>query len=150
MSVMLNIRRNAVLGLIPARGGSKSVPLKNLAPLAGRPLLQYCIESAKLLMPTVVNRTICSTDHPRIKDVCERFGVEVIDRPAEFATDSAPTEDAVRHVLLTLSEREGEVPEIIVLFQPTSPFVLSEHIMDVVGAIRRDPSLDTCQTIAHV
>lgn len=150
MSLKENLSKNAVLGLIPARGGSKSVPLKNIASLAGRPLIQYCVESGKSVIPEVISRMVCSTDHPEIKAVCNRLGVEVIDRPAELATDVAPVEDAVRHVLLTLGERDGEVPEIVVLFQPTSPFVCPEHIKGVVDILKRNPMLDTCQTITQV
>jgi CMP-N,N'-diacetyllegionaminic acid synthase len=147
---MNKIVQGGVLGVIPARGGSKSVPLKNLAPLAGRPLIDYCITVAQAVMPKTVHRLVCSTDHPAIKDFCLSRSVEVIDRPPEIATDTAPTDDAVRHVLQTIADADGAMPEIVVLFQPTSPFVLPEHINEIVRILLDEPTLDTAQSLAHL
>lgn len=147
---MINLDEDKVLGLVPARGGSKSIPLKNMLRLAGRPLVAYCIAAAQTAMPEVVNRLVCSTDHEAIADFCRRLGAEVIARPAEYATDAAPTEDAVRHVLRVLAEQDGAAPGIVVLLQPTSPFVLREHINGLVDMLRQDPALDTALTISLV
>ena len=83
-----------VLGVIPARGGSKSIPLKNIRPLNGVPLLAFTIRAAT--QSRFLDRCVVSTDHPDIAAVARTHGAEVIDRPAELATDQAPTEGALR------------------------------------------------------
>ncbi|MBE9546455.1 MAG: acylneuraminate cytidylyltransferase family protein, partial [Proteobacteria bacterium] len=81
----------------PARGGSKSVPLKNIKKLCGKPLLAYAIESA--VQSKSINRLIVSTNHDQIAKVTRECGTEVIMRPAELATDEAPTEWALLHAI---------------------------------------------------
>lgn len=137
-----------VLALIPARGGSKSVPLKNIAPLAGRPLLSYVVAAAREALGRSVSRVVCSTDSDLIGDYAVSLGVELFKRPGALATDDALVADVVRDVLKTIEEREGCVPAITVLFQPTSPFVLPQHVDGLVQILRDDPSKDTAQTIA--
>jgi CMP-N-acetylneuraminic acid synthetase len=138
----------SAVGLIPARGGSKSIPLKNLTPLAGRPLISYVIAAGQAAES--LNRVWCSTDDDRIADVCRQAGVEVFDRPAELAQDDSAVADVLRDVLNTIATREGAVPEMIALLQPTSPFLLAEHIDRCVGALRERPDADSAQTIVPV
>lgn len=107
-----------VLGVIPARGGSKSIPLKNIKPLAGKPLLAYTIEAAR--QSRYLDRCVVSTDHDAIAKVAAEHGTEVIRRPAEFATDQAPTEWALLHVLDVLRTSDYR-PELVVTLEPTSP-----------------------------
>lgn len=109
-----------VLAVIPARGGSKSVPLKNIKKLCGKPLLAYTVQSAK--ESTSINRLVVSTDHPQIAQVAKEFDTEVIVRPAELATDEAPTEWALLHVLDELKRLYGFEPDIVLTLEPTSPF----------------------------
>jgi CMP-N-acetylneuraminic acid synthetase len=109
-----------VLGIIPARGGSKSIPLKNIKELCGKPLLAYAIESAKKSMS--LDRLVVSTDHDRIASVAKEYGAEVILRPDELATDEASTEGALIHVLDDLKKREDYEPDIVLTLEPTSPF----------------------------
>ena len=109
-----------VIGIIPARGGSKSIPLKNIKPLNGKPLIQYSIESAKV--SGVIDRLIVSTDHSGIAETASKFdGVEVIMRPAALSTDEAPTEWSLLHVCDILEENEGYIPNVILTLESTSP-----------------------------
>ena len=98
--------RPEILALIPARGGSKSIPRKNLLFLNGLPLIAYSIAHA--LGSRHVTRTIVSTDDEKIARVAREFGAEVpFMRPAEFAGDDSPDLDVFRHALTALREREG-------------------------------------------
>jgi CMP-N-acetylneuraminic acid synthetase len=106
------------LGFIPARGGSKGIPRKNLANLAGQPLLAYSIRQA-LQIPEI-DKVVVSTDDREIADVAVSKGSGVIMRPAELATDSAATESAMLHALDVLS-REGDEYDYTVILEPTSP-----------------------------
>lgn len=108
-----------VLAVIPARGGSKSIPLKNIKPLAGKPLLVYTIEAAR--QSQYLDRCVVSTDHDAIAKVAAEHGAEVVRRPAEYATDQAPTEWALLHVLDVLGASDYR-PELVVTLEPTSPF----------------------------
>jgi len=109
-----------VLGIIPARGGSKSIPLKNIKPLCRKPLLAYTIESA--LQSNSINRLVVSTDHPQIAQIAQEYGSEVIMRPAELATDDATTESVLLHVLEVLENRDKYIPDVVLTLEPTAPF----------------------------
>lgn len=116
-----------ILGLIPARGGSKAIPRKNIAPLAGRPLLAYTCDAA--LASQRLTRIVLSTDDPDIAEVGRQCGVEVpFVRPADLAQDDTPMLSVLQHALRVLRETEGYQPEVIVLLQPTSPLRRVEHI----------------------
>ncbi|MBX7078791.1 MAG: acylneuraminate cytidylyltransferase [Nannocystaceae bacterium] len=107
------------VALIPARGGSKGIPRKNLVALAGRPLLVHSIEHARA--SAAIDRVFVSTDDDEIADVALSAGAEVVRRPAALAGDTASTESAVGHAL-TSWRAEGLEPTRIVLLQCTSPF----------------------------
>lgn len=116
----------SLLALIPARGGSKGIPRKNIRPFCGKPLLQWSIDVA-LASPSV-DRVVVSTDDPEIADIARAGGAEVpFLRPAEFATDNAPGIAPVLHVLEQLSDVSD-----LLLMQPTSPL---RRIEDVEGVI---------------
>jgi N-acylneuraminate cytidylyltransferase len=102
------------LAVIPARGGSKGLPGKNIRGLAGRPLLAWSIAAAE--SSDLVDRTLVSTDSPEIADVARSYGAEVIERPAEFATDEATTIAVLGHVARSVPEAGT-----FVVLQPTSP-----------------------------
>jgi CMP-N,N'-diacetyllegionaminic acid synthase len=106
-----------VLGLIPARGGSKGIPRKNLAPLAGRPLLAWTVDAARAAQE--LTRVVVSTDDD---EIAAAAGVEVLRRPPELAQDGTPMLDVVRHAVGELS------PDVVVLLQPTSPLRRPEHV----------------------
>ena len=112
-------KRPRIVAMIPARGGSKSVPYKNLEPLGGRPLLAWPIETAK--ETPEIGEVYVSTDDDRIEETAREYGADVIRRPDALATDSALVIDAVRHLRDEL-EREGDKVEVMVLLEATSPF----------------------------
>ena len=123
-----------VLGLVPARGGSKGVPDKNIRRLAGRTLLEYVAAAASA--SGIVDRTVLSTDSERVADEGRRAGLEVpFMRPSELARDDTPMLPVVEHALDAL-ERAGWTPEIVVLLQPTSPLRQPAHIRRAVEELR--------------
>ena len=119
-----------ILAFIPARGGSKGIPHKNITPLAGKPLIQYTIDAAK--QSRYIDYVLVSTDDEEIAAVARRCGAEVpFLRPPELAADTAKTIDAVLHAIETLREA-GETFDSLVLLQPTSPLRTAE---DINGAV---------------
>jgi CMP-N,N'-diacetyllegionaminic acid synthase len=108
-----------VICLIPARGGSKGIPLKNIQLLGGKPLLAHSIDQARGC--PAVTRVIVSTDHPEVAGVARQYGAQVIQRPDEFANDTATSESALLHALDHLLAEEGCDPDLVVFLQPTSP-----------------------------
>jgi N-acylneuraminate cytidylyltransferase len=109
-----------ILALIPARGGSKSIPHKNIRPLAGFPLIAYSITAAK--QSKLVTRTIVSTDDDEIAYIAREFGAETpFMRPTEFAQDNTLDYPVFTHALTWLKEHEGYQPDILVQLRPTSP-----------------------------
>jgi N-acylneuraminate cytidylyltransferase len=104
--------------IIPARGGSKGIPGKNIRPLAGKPLIVWSIEQG--LAAATADRVIVSTDDPDIAAISQNAGAEVIERPAELSGDEASSESAIAHVLQTLTER-GQSPDNVIFLQCTSP-----------------------------
>jgi CMP-N,N'-diacetyllegionaminic acid synthase len=138
--------RPEVLALIPARGGSKSVPRKNLLSVAGKPLIAYSIGHA--LACASVTRTIVSTDDVEIAEVAEQFGAEVpFMRPAEFATDFATDLDVFRHALQWLGEEQGYVPELIVHLRPTGPVRDVALIERAIGLMLKHPEADALRAV---
>lgn len=106
-----------VLGLIPARGGSKGIPRKNLAPLGGRPLLAWTVDAAREARE--LTRVVVSTDDD---EIAQAAGVELLRRPPDLAADGTPMLHVVRHAVAELD------PDVVVLLQPTSPFRRAEHV----------------------
>ncbi|RJR32887.1 MAG: acylneuraminate cytidylyltransferase family protein [Deltaproteobacteria bacterium] len=141
----MHIITAAAWGFIPARGGSKSIPLKNLAFFGGRPLLDYGLLAAKAWSGFA--RLFCSTDSPEIAARARLLGAEVHHRPADLAGDDTPIYEVVAHFLHDLEEEEGQVAEIIALLQPTSPFLLPEHIEGCVGGLRANLAAGSAQTV---
>ena len=136
-----------VWALITARGGSKSMPLKNLAPLAGRPLMGYCIAAAKQC-PSL-NQLWCSTDSQRIAAFCDERGVEVQNRPPELAGDNASSLDVIIYFLETVARKLGRPPGYVLLLEPTSPFIQPGQIEKAIGMIKADPTADSVQTVTQ-
>jgi len=108
-----------VIAIIPARGGSKGIPRKNVHLLAGRPLITHTLLQAK--QTPGLDRVIVSTDDPEIAAVSEQFGVEVAWRPKKISGDTATSESALVHVLDHLRDSEGYEPDLVVFLQATSP-----------------------------
>jgi len=109
---------NKVLAIIPARGGSKGLPGKNIINLAGKPLIAWTIEAS--LNSKYITKTIVSSNDPEILEISVECGAEVIERPDNLASDDATSESVVKHAIDSL-ESIGEVFDIIILLQPTSP-----------------------------
>jgi CMP-N,N'-diacetyllegionaminic acid synthase len=131
-----------VLAFIPARGGSKTIPKKNIAMLGGKPLLSYVIEACKDTQR--VTEIVCSTDCPQISDVALRYGAEIHKRPFELAQDNSSVIDAV------LSYGRIAEYDYVVLAQPTSPFLRASHIESALDILDQDSSMANCQTISLV
>ena len=137
-----------ILGLIPARGGSKSIPHKNIVPLAGRPLLAYTCDAA--LASKRLTRVILSTDDPSIAQVGKECGVEVpFMRPSELAEDDTPALSVIQHVLQVLMETESYRPDAVVLLQPTSPLRRPEHI-DAAVDVLESAGADSVVSVVEV
>lgn len=117
----------AKLGLVPARGGSRTIPRKNVRPLAGRPLVEHVLRA--IAASGAVDRTVVSTDDEEIAAVARAAGAETpFLRPAELAGDEVSGIAVVEHALAWLAEHEGYEPEFVLLVQPTEPFVRPEQI----------------------
>lgn len=132
-------------GFIPARGGSKSIPKKNLVLLGGRPLLDYVVTAGQ--KSGALSRIIGSTDDPEILAHMSELGISAHKRPPELATDDAPVKAAVVHLLNSVAAAGEALPEFLVLLQPTSPFLLPEHVRAVVERLRAEPEAGSCQTV---
>ncbi|MEM8642581.1 MAG: acylneuraminate cytidylyltransferase family protein [Cyanobacteria bacterium P01_G01_bin.54] len=112
--------------IIPARGGSKGIPHKNIISLAGKPLIAYTIEAA--FASDVISQVWVSTDSPEIGRTAEQFGARVIERPAALATDDSPTETTLIHAIEAIQLAEQKTPEHLLTLQPTSPLRRPETI----------------------
>jgi CMP-N,N'-diacetyllegionaminic acid synthase len=136
-----------VYAAIPARGGSKGVPKKNITLLAGFPLIAYSIAAG--FMSRLIERVIVSTDSPEIAQVSRKYGAEVpFLRPAELAGDTSRDRDWVLHLLNWLQEAEGRVPDYLVHLRPTTPLRDPAIIDDAIGAIVADPTATSLRS-AH-
>ena len=129
-----------VLAIIPARGGSRSIPRKNLADLGGIPLIAWTIGAAQGARS--VDRVVVSTDDPEIANVSRQWGAEVVERPAEISGDEASSESALEHVLETMRQERGYRPSLVVFLQPTSPFRAPDDI-DLAVECLRDGNADS-------
>jgi len=109
----------SVLCVIPARGNSKRIPNKNIRMVLGKPLIGYTIEAA--LESQLCDKIVVSTDSTNISRVAAEFGVEVIRRPAEIALDTSAIDDALRHAVRDVEEKEGFKSDIVVLLQANVP-----------------------------
>jgi len=137
-----------VLGLIPARGGSKGIPGKNIVALAGKPLLAWTCEAARASRS--LSRVVLSTDDPKIAEIGRACGVEVpFLRPVELARDDTPSVDVARHALQWLSVHEGWQADVVVLLQPTSPLRRAEHIEAALAEFQRTGA-DTVVSVVEV
>lgn len=124
------------LVIIPARGGSKGIPHKNIKPLNGKPLIHYTIDVARGISE---DKDICvSTDDPEIIKCVEDYGLKIpFVRPAELATDTAGTYEVLLHAL-DYYEKQGKHYDVVLLLQNTSPFRTSEHVKEALKLYRND------------
>jgi CMP-N,N'-diacetyllegionaminic acid synthase len=137
------IGRDRVLALIPARGGSKGVPRKNLRAVGGKPLLQWAIEVA--LESRYIDRVVVSTEDEEIAALGALMGAEVpFRRPDDAASDHATADEVIRHALAVIHPR----PAIIVYLEPTTPLRLSDDIDACIDTVHH--GRDFCVTLAPV
>ncbi len=130
--MMLNDK--SFLAIIPARGGSKRLPRKNVMNLAGKPLIAWTIEAA--LNSTYIDEVMVSTDDREIAEIAQQYGASVpFFRPTELATDLTSTFDAIKHTLDFYAEM-GEKYDFSVLLQPTSPLRESRHIDNAINLLK--------------
>jgi N-acylneuraminate cytidylyltransferase len=142
-------RTGQAIAVIPARGGSKRFPRKNIAPLAGRPLLSYSIEAAR--RAATVDGVYVSTEDDEITEIAERYGASVpYRRPDSLAGDHVTADDVVAHMVRFLQEQRQLDIAIVVLIQPTSPFVTAAHIDAAVDKLRSEADLDSVTTMTQV
>lgn len=139
---------NETWAFIPARGGSKSIPLKNMIPLNGKPLISYAIEAA--MSTPVITRVVCSTDSEEIKKYCRERKIEVQPRPPELALDNVTTIDVIMYFLDAMKQKENVLPEFLVLLEATSPFVTASDIELCIKVLKEEPSADSAQTVTPV
>ena len=114
-----------IISIIPARGGSKGIPRKNIKLLNGKPLISYSIDASNSC--SLIDDTYVSTEDAEISEISKGNNAEVIERPDELAGDDSSSIDVILHVLDYLENR-GELPALFVLLQPTSPLRTSEDI----------------------
>jgi CMP-N,N'-diacetyllegionaminic acid synthase len=136
-----------VLGIVPARGGSKGVPRKNIQLVNGKPLLQYTAEAA--LQTKRLSRVILTTEDEEIADIGRRCGLEVLFlRPLELAADDTPTLPVLQHAVGWLEERDDRYGAVCLL-QPTTPMRSPEDI-DGCIALLESKSIDSVITVRRV
>lgn len=135
-----------VLALIPARGGSKRIPGKNIKELAGKPLLVYTIGQAKA--SKYIDRLVVSTDEEEIAKVAKEYSAEVpFMRPAELAGDDVTDFPVFLHALEWLRDKEGYRPDIVVQLRPTHPLRKPEHIDRAIELLVEHPEADSVRTV---
>jgi N-acylneuraminate cytidylyltransferase len=136
-----------VYAVVPARGGSKGVPKKNIRLLAGFPLIAYSIAAG--FMSRLIERVIVSTDSPEIAEVSRKYGAEVpFLRPSELAQDHSRDRDFVVHLLDWLQEKEGGMPDYLVHLRPTTPLRAPAIVDDAIRAMLADPAATSLRS-AH-
>jgi len=140
-------RKGHVVGILHARGGSKRIPLKNIEPVGGRPLVAWMIKAA--LASKRLDRLIVSTDHEGIAKIARRYGAEVpFMRPAHLAED-CPSEWVTQHAVRYLEQEEGYAVSVPVTLQPTTPFCAPEDLDACVDLLLKSGA-DTVMTFRKI
>lgn len=137
-----------ILGIIPARGGSKSIPKKNIRLLADKPLIAHTIEVAKECK--MLNRTLVSTDSIEIADVATKYGCDVpFIRPKDLSSDDTPMVPVLQHAVSFIEEKDNIHVDVVVLLDPTSPFRRVEDIEACIQKIECE-NADSVVTVCEV
>lgn len=137
-----------VYGIVTARGGSKSIPKKNIKEICGKPLIAWTVEAAKRAKN--IDRLICSTDSEEIAEVARAYGAETpFIRPAEFAQDSTPDLPVFEHALAWFREHEGVVPDAVVHLRPTGPLRTTEDIEASINLLLAYPEADSVRCVTE-
>ena len=137
-----------ILGIIPARGGSKSVSKKNIRLLAGKPLIAYTIETAQKCK--ILNRIVISTDDVEIAEVAKEYGGEApFIRSKDLSLDDTPMIPVLQHAVSFIEEKEKIHVDVVVLLDPTSPFRGAEDIEACIQKLERE-NADSVVTVCEV
>lgn len=137
-----------VLAVIPARGGSRGLPGKNIRPLAGLPLIAHSIRAAAMI--PIVTRCVVSTDSEEIAEVARAQGGDVpFLRPDELARDDTPMAPVISHALATIEQEEGRAYDTVLLLDPTSPSRLPNQIEDAAHRLFADERLDGMLSVSE-
>jgi CMP-N,N'-diacetyllegionaminic acid synthase len=141
----MNKKGEKIVAIIIARGGSKSIPRKNVLPLHGKPLIAWPIDLAKSV--DAIDRVIVSTDDDEIAEIARQHGAEVpFKRPAELAEDETPTLPVLQHCIQYLEEKEKFFPDLVLLFYPTSPFLKKVRVEEAIEML----STGECNSVVSV
>lgn len=145
---MSTTKSGGVLGLIPARGGSKGVPRKNVRAFGGKPLIAWTLDTAQAC--ALLDRVVVSTDDQEIADTARSFGADVpFMRPAELAGDDVTDLPVCKHALNWLAENEQYQPDLVVWLRPTAPL---RAVIDIATAVSmlRDSNADSLRSVCAV
>ena len=135
-----------ILGVVPARGGSKGLPGKNIRPLKGHPLIAYSIAAAR--QSEYIDRVVCTTDSKEIATIARQYGAETpFLRPAELADDHATDLAVFTHLLEWLVENENYIPDIVVQLRPTSPLRPPGFVDLGIAKVVSDGHIDSLRTV---
>ncbi len=132
-----------ILGVIPARGGSKGIPKKNIKLLKGKPLIAYTIEAA---LNSKLDRVIVSTDCEEIAEVSKKYGAEVMMRPDALAQDTTPTLPVLQNIVSKLNKQY----DAIMTLQPTSPLRTTKHIDEAIELFKKNDDADSLVSVVEV
>jgi len=138
------IKESEIVAIIPARGGSRSLPRKNAKLLCGKPLITYTIEAA--LNSRYIDRVIVSTEDKEIVEISGEYSAEVIERPLNLAQSDTPSFSVLQQVVKHLERVENFRPGILVILQPTSPL---RTVKDIDGAVEKFLNTD-CDSVVSV
>lgn len=137
-----------VVAIIPARGGSKGIPKKNILPVNGHPLIVHSIEAA--LCSSLIDRVVVSTDSEEIRDIAVAAGAEVpFLRPADLSGDLVLDLPVFEHALEFLRDAEGYIPDVVVHLRPTAPYRRPEWIDDAIRLLQSDPEADSVRSVSE-
>ncbi len=141
----------SILALITARGGSKSIPKKNIAPVAGKPLITWSIGTAKSV--SAIQRVVVSTDDEEIAEISRQWGAELpFRRPEDLARDHSPHIPVLEHAINWFADNQGVHFEYLLLLQPTSPLLIAEDIkaaIEIAVEKNADSVVSVCETFSH-
>ena len=138
-----------ILAIVPARGGSKSITLKNIKLINNKPLINYTIESA--LKSKIFDHIIISTDHKKIKKISSKYKkITIFDRSKKISSDSATTEAVVEDVLKKIKNQENYIPDWIFILEPTSPLRSVKTIKKAKNLIQKKKKINSLISIKNI
>src|SRR3989338_6913697 len=141
-------RSQKILVIIPARGGSKRLPGNNIKKIGGKPMIAHAIEAAR--KSKYVDRVVVSNDDKAIASIAKKYKAEVpFVRPAELASDTAPTLPVLQHVVKYVEENDKFKPDLVVLIQPTNPLVRSEDVDGTIETLFKT-NTNSCFSVTEI